>query len=96
MIQSGEDNFEKPLVEKYRPVTLDDVVGNVYAIDQLKSIVKFGNMPNLILVGPPGTGKTSSVMCMARQMLGDCVKAGTLELNASDDRGIDVVREKIK
>lgn len=53
-------------------------------------------MPNLILVGPPGTGKTSSVMCMARQMLGDCVKAGTLELNASDDRGIDVVREKIK
>jgi replication factor C subunit 2/4 len=53
-------------------------------------------MPNLILVGPPGTGKTSSVMCMARQMLGDCVKQGTLELNASDDRGIDVVRDKIK
>ena len=71
-------------------------IGNIYAIDQLKSIVKFGNMPNLILVGPPGTGKTSSVMCMARQMLGDCVKAGTLELNASDDRGIDVVRDKIK
>ena len=53
-------------------------------------------MPNLILVGPPGTGKTSSVMCMARQMLGECVNAGTLELNASDDRGIDVVRDKIK
>ena len=72
------------------------LIGNTYAVDQLKSIVKFGNMPNLILVGPPGTGKTSSVMCMARQMLGDCVKAGTLELNASDDRGIDVVRDKIK
>ena len=93
---SKEDLFEKPLVEKYRPVVLDDVVGNTYAIDQLKSIVKFGNMPNLILVGPPGTGKTSSVMCMARQMLADCVKTGTLELNASDDRGIDVVRDKIK
>lgn len=107
-----DEGYERPLVEKYRPVTLQDVVGkylkfriyiinlrvlgNVYAIDQLKSIVKFGNMPNLILVGPPGTGKTSSVMCMARQMLGDCVKAGTLELNASDDRGIDVVRDKIK
>lgn len=63
--QSNED-YEKPLVEKYRPKTLDEVVGNVYAIEQLKSIVKFGNMPNLILVGPPGTGKTSSVMCMAR------------------------------
>lgn len=83
-------------MEKYRPVTLDDVVGNVYAIDQLKSIVKFGNMPNLILVGPPGTGKTSSVMCMARQMLGDKAKQATLELNASDDRGIEVVRDKIK
>ena len=90
------DDYEKPLVEKYRPVTLEEVVGNNYAVDQLKSIVKFGNMPNLILVGPPGTGKTSSVMCMARQMLGDCVKAGTLELNASDDRGIDTVRDKIK
>ena len=66
------------------------------AVDQLKSIVKFGNMPNVILVGPPGTGKTSSVMCMARQMLDDCVKQGVLELNASDDRGIDVVRDKIK
>jgi replication factor C subunit 2/4 len=75
---------------------LDDVVGNNYAIDQLKSIVKFGNMPNLILVGPPGTGKTSSVMCMARQMLAEQVKVGTLELNASDDRGIEVVRDKIK
>ena len=71
-------------------------LGNTYAVDQLKSIVKFGNMPNLILVGPPGTGKTSSVMCMARQMLGEQTKQGTLELNASDDRGIDVVREKIK
>ena len=91
-----EDGFERPFVEKYRPETLEDVVGNKFAIDQLKSIVKFGNMPNLILVGPPGTGKTSSVMCMARQMLQDCVKAGVLELNASDDRGIDVVRDKIK
>ncbi len=53
-------------------------------------------MPNLILVGPPGTGKTSSVMCMARQMLKECARSAVLELNASDDRGIDVVREKIK
>lgn len=83
-------------MEKYRPETLEDVVGNKFAIDQLKSIVKFGNMPNLILVGPPGTGKTSSVMCMARQMLKECVRNAVLELNASDDRGIDVVREKIK
>ena len=66
------------------------------AIEQLKSIVKFGNMPNLILVGPPGTGKTSSVMCMARQMLQDTLKQAVLEMNASDERGIEVVRDKIK
>merc|ERR1711959_223893 len=75
LFKKPEEGFEKPLVEKYRPLTLEEVVGNVYAIDQLKSIVKFGNMPNLILVGPPGTGKTSSVMCMARQMLSDKVKS---------------------
>lgn len=53
-------------------------------------------MPNLILVGPPGTGKTTSTLCMARQMLQDTVKQAVLELNASDERGIDVVRDKIK
>lgn len=53
-------------------------------------------MPNLILVGQPGTGKTSSVLCMARQMLKDCARQAVLELNASDERGIDVVRDKIK
>jgi len=58
--------FEVPFVEKYRPDTLEDVVGNTQAIDQLRAIVKFGNMPNLILVGPPGTGKTTSTLCMAR------------------------------
>ena len=50
----------------------------------------------LFVQGPPGTGKTSSTLCMARQMLGDSVKQAVLELNASDERGIDVVREKIK
>ena len=53
-------------------------------------------MPNLIISGPPGTGKTTSVMCLANEMLGDSFKDAVLELNASDDRGIDVVRNKIK
>lgn len=86
----------KPFVEKYRPLVLDDVVGNEIAVRQLKAISEQGNLPNCIIVGPPGTGKTTSVMCLARSMLGDTAKTATLELNASDDRGIDVVREKIK
>lgn len=84
-------------VEKYRPRDLYDVVGNEPAMDRLRGLAATGNTPNLILAGPPGCGKTTSVFCLARALLGDShVKQGVLEMNASDDRGIDAVREKIK
>jgi replication factor C subunit 2/4 len=89
-------DFMKPFVEKYRPLELCDVVGNSIAVNQLRAISEQGNLPNCIIVGPPGTGKTTSVMCLARTMLGETAKNAVLELNASDDRGIDVVRDKIK
>lgn len=88
--------MELPWVEKYRPRVLGDVVGNEETIGRLRVIAKHGNMPNLILAGPPGTGKTTSVWCLAYEMLGDAAKEAVLELNASDDRGIDVVRNRIK
>ena len=88
--------FEEPWIEKYRPQTIDDVVGNIRVLQQLRTIAQQGNMPNLLLVGPPGCGKTTSIWCMARQMLQDYIGRAVCELNASDDRGIDVVREKIK
>ncbi|CAD8182556.1 unnamed protein product [Paramecium octaurelia] len=83
-------------LEKYRPKTLDEVHGNSDIVDKLRAIAKMGNLPNIILVGPPGIGKTSSVLCLARQILGDSIKESVLELNASDDRGIETVREQIK
>ena len=83
-------------VEKYRPVFLDDVVGNTETIDRLKIIAKDGNLPHIIISGMPGIGKTTSILCLARQMLGDAYKEAVLELNASDERGIDVVRNRIK
>jgi len=87
----------QPWVEKYRPRFLSDVVGNEETLVRLQAIAQDGNMPNLILCGPPGTGKTTSVHALARQLLGDKAYAtGVLELNASDARGIDVVRNKIK
>ncbi|KAF8632952.1 hypothetical protein AX15_001555 [Amanita polypyramis BW_CC] len=89
-------SYELPWVEKYRPVTLDDVVGNAETIDRLKVIAKDGNCPHMIISGMPGIGKTTSIHCLAHQMLGDAYKDAVLELNASDDRGIDVVRNKIK
>lgn len=74
-------------VEKYRPVFLDDVVGNTETIERLKIIAREGNMPHVIISGMPGIGKTTSVLCLARQLLGDSYKEAVLELNASDERG---------
>lgn len=85
-----------PWVEKYRPQRIDEVVGNSETISRLCIIAKEGNLPNLLLAGPPGSGKTTSVMCLAKELLGDQWKDAVLELNASDDRGLDVVRGKIK
>lgn len=83
-------------VEKYRPIFLDDIVGNTETVERLKIIAKDGNMPHVIISGMPGIGKTTSVLCLARQLLGDAYKEAVLELNASDERGIDVVRNRIK
>lgn len=86
-----------PWVEKYRPILLNDIVGNEETINRLKVFGEDGNLPNLIICGPPGTGKTTSILCLARQLLGSSVyKEAVLELNASNDRGIEVVRNKIK
>jgi replication factor C subunit 2/4 len=74
-------------VEKYRPIYLDDIVGNTETIERLKIIAKDGNMPHVIISGMPGIGKTTSILCLARQLLGDAYKEAVLELNASDERG---------
>lgn len=85
-----------PWIEKYRPHMLHDIVGNFDTIQRLSVFAKQGNIPNIIIAGPPGTGKTTSILCLAREMLGAAFANGVLELNASDDRGIDVVRNRIK
>ncbi|KAF9268976.1 P-loop containing nucleoside triphosphate hydrolase protein [Marasmius fiardii PR-910] len=92
----NETPYELPWVEKYRPHLLESVVGNSETIDRLKVIARDGNCPHIIISGMPGIGKTTSIHCLARQLLGDAYKEGVLELNASDERGIDVVRNKIK
>jgi len=89
--------MEMPWLEKYRPKLLKDIVGNEDTVARLQVIAQNGNVPNLILVGPPGTGKTTSIHALAIELLGaDRCKSAILELNASDDRGIEVVRNKIK
>jgi replication factor C subunit 2/4 len=94
---NNSNNIENiPWVEKYRPLELKDLVGNEETLKRLEIISKEGNMPNLIISGPPGTGKTTSILCLAHSMLGNSYKEAVLELNASDERGIDVVRNQIK
>ncbi len=82
--------------EKYRPRTLDEVVGQKHVSERLKAYVASRNMPHLMFTGPAGTGKTTCSLALAREMFGDEWKGNFIELNASDERGIDVVRGKIK
>jgi len=85
-----------PWIEKYRPTTFSQIVGNQETVSRLAVFARDGNVPNIIIAGPPGVGKTTTILCLARQLLGPSFREAVLELNASNDRGIDVVRNKIK
>ena len=82
--------------EKYRPQTLDDMVNQTEIVTRLKNFVKDKNLPHLLFVGPAGTGKTTSILALARDLYGPGYRNYILELNASDERGINVIREKVK
>ncbi|PFH37169.1 putative replication factor C subunit 2 [Besnoitia besnoiti] len=86
-----------PWVEKYRPRRVEDMAHQEEPKKMLRRILETGNMPHLLFYGPPGTGKTSAALALVRELFGrEEAKNRLLELNASDDRGIKVVREKIK
>lgn len=97
--------MEEPWCEKYRPRCLSDVVGNRIVINRLATYVRAGYLPNIVMTGPSGTGKTSAILALCHdwahclgQHQNDTTKGGMthMELNASDDRGVDTVRNKIK
>ncbi len=83
-------------VEKYRPNKLDDISSQTNIVSSLKSVIETKNIPHLIFYGPSGCGKTSTILALSKEIFGDNYNDRIIELNASDERGINVIRKKIK
>ena len=94
--ESPAAGLNLPWVEKYRPSSLDDVQSHADIISTIKRFIEQDRFPHLLFYGPPGTGKTSTIKACASMMYGAKTRSMVLELNASDDRGIGVVRNQIK
>ena len=89
----GQDDI---WTEKYRPSTFDEVVGQQEIVKRVKSLVSAMNIPHLLFAGPAGIGKSTLALIVVKELFKDKWKENYLELNASDERGIDVVRQKVK
>jgi len=84
-------------VEKYRPIKLEQVINQKEIVNGLRNLIKNPyEIPHLLFAGPAGVGKTTTALCIARELLGEDWQRNTLELNASDERGIKMVRERVK
>lgn len=82
--------------EKYRPKKFTEIKGQKYIVNRVKNFVEQKNMPHLLFAGPAGVGKTTLALIVAEELFGDSWKYNFLELNASDERGIDIIRNKVK
>lgn len=88
--------LDQQWTEKYRPSRLNEVIGQKAIVNRLKAFIKEKSFPSMIFSGPAGVGKTTSAMAMAKELYGESLNQAFLELNASDTRGIDVIRGKVK
>jgi len=89
-------NSKLPWIEKYRPKEINDILAHKDIINTINKFIESEMLPHLLFYGPPGTGKTSTILACARKMYGEHYAPMIIHLNASDERGIDVVRCRIK
>lgn len=82
--------------EKYRPKRLSEVINQRHAVERVKAFVKAGNIPHMLFAGPAGVGKTATALALAHDLYGKNWRANVLETNASDERGINIIRHKVK
>ena len=85
-----------PFVEKYRPNNFEDIISNNENIKILKNMLKLGSLPHLLFHGTSGVGKTSAILALAKELYGNSMNLMIMKLDASDDRGINSVRDDIK
>ncbi|KAI8816311.1 P-loop containing nucleoside triphosphate hydrolase protein [Fimicolochytrium jonesii] len=96
-VGTGDKPDTRPWIEKYRPRDMNEISSQDEVVAVLKKTMESQNLPHLLFYGPPGTGKTSTVLALAKELYGpDIIRDRVLELNASDERGIDVIRAKVK
>lgn len=96
MGKKEEGNDTSIWIEKYRPSNFSEIKGQEDVKEKVKAFIKHGNMPHLMFTGPAGTGKSSMAILIAKKLFGEGWRQNFLELNASDERGIDVIRSKVK
>jgi replication factor C subunit 2/4 len=95
MSKEKQSKENLPLIDKYRPKKFKNIILNNVIQSKISTIIEMKIMPNMIIVGPPGTGKTSLVTMIAKSMLNDYYADGVLNLNASDDRGLEILNNSI-
>ena len=83
-------------VERHRPRSVSEMKGQKAVVDRLGGYSEKGSFPHLLFAGPPGTGKTTAALALARDVFGDSLRQNLLEMNASDERGLDSIRNKVK
>jgi replication factor C subunit 2/4 len=94
-LEQKEINIKIPWIEKYRPKNSKDILLDVFIKQKIEKIIENKSIPNMIITGEPGTGKTSTILFLAKYLYGDNYNDYVLELNASDDRGLSIINNTI-